>query len=88
MGYTGSVRTVRRYVSSLDVQRSHKRKTVRFETPPGKQAQADWACCGRFPDANGTMVPVYVISIRGDSFRLEEKRQAGRPPSQPKGDPS
>jgi transposase len=63
MGYTGSLRTVRRYVSSLDVQRSHKRKTVRFETSPGKQAQADWAYCGRFPDANGTMVPVYAFVI-------------------------
>jgi transposase len=36
MGFTGSIRTVRRFVSSLDVQRSHKLKTVRFETPLGR----------------------------------------------------
>lgn len=63
MGYTGSLRTVRRHVASLDLERSHKRKTVRFETPPGKQAQADWAYCGRFPDASGMMVPVYAFVI-------------------------
>jgi transposase len=62
MGYTGSVRTVRRYISALDAERRwDKRKTVRFETPPGKQAQADWAYCGRFPDANGKMIAVYAF---------------------------
>lgn len=62
MGYTGSVRTVRRLVARLDPHRHfEKRRTVRFETPPGKQAQADWAYCGRFPDANGTMVGVYMF---------------------------
>ena len=63
MGYAGSLRTVRRYVASLDLERPNKRRTVRFETPPGRQAQADWAYCGRFPDANGTMVPVYAFVI-------------------------
>lgn len=63
MGFTGSLRTVRRYVGSLNIGRSSKRRTVRFETPPGKQAQADWAYCGRFPDANGTMVPIYAFVI-------------------------
>ena len=29
-----------------------------------------------------------VISVRGDSFRLKEKRQAGRVSTQPKGEPS
>jgi hypothetical protein len=32
-----------------------------FETPPGKQAQADWAYCGRFPDPSGHIFPVYVF---------------------------
>lgn len=63
MGYAGSLRTVRRYIASLDEQASHKRKTVRFETPPGKQAQADWAYCGRFPDTDGTMIPIYAFVI-------------------------
>lgn len=62
MGYTGSLRTVRRFVARLDAdRRGNKRKTVRFETPPGKQAQADWAYCGQFPDANGKMIGVYVF---------------------------
>jgi transposase len=62
MGYTGSVRTVRRFVARLDLQRhAGKRRTVRFDTPQGKQAQADWPYCGRFPDASGTMVPVYAF---------------------------
>ncbi len=61
-GYTGSLRTLRRFVATLDASRRwDKRKTVRFETPPGKQAQADWAYCGRFPDATGKMVPIYVF---------------------------
>ena len=63
MGYTGSLRTVRRYVGSLEAGHSNKRRTVRFETPPGKQAQADWAYCGRFSDATGKMVPVYAFVI-------------------------
>ncbi len=63
-GYTGSLRTVRRYVASLDAaRRRNARKTVRFETPPGKQGQADWAYCGRFPDASGKLVPIYVFVI-------------------------
>ena len=37
--------------------------TVRFETPLGQQAQADWAYCGRHPDADGTPVPVYVFVL-------------------------
>lgn len=61
-GYTGSLRTLRRFVATLDAERRwDKRKTVRFETPPGKQAQADWAYCGRFPDASGKMVPIYAF---------------------------
>lgn len=62
MGYTGSVATLRRYLHSLKPERERLRKlSVRFETPPGKQAQADWAYCGRFPDASGHMIPVYVF---------------------------
>ena len=63
-GYTGSLRTVRRYVASLDAaRRRNARKTVRFETPPGKQAQDNWAYCGRFPDASGKLVPIYAFVI-------------------------
>jgi Integrase core domain len=48
-----------------------KKLTVRFETPPGKQAQADWGYCGRFPDAAGQMVPVYAfVMVLGFSRML------------------
>jgi len=62
MGYTGSISTLRRFVHSLKPERERLRKvTVRFETPPGKQAQADWAYCGRFPDPGGHVFPVYLF---------------------------
>jgi hypothetical protein len=61
MGFAGSLVTVRRYLQSLKPEQERLRKlTVRFETPPGKQAQADWGDCGRFADACGTLTPVYV----------------------------
>jgi transposase len=62
MGYTGSLVTLRRFLHSLKPERERLRKlTVRFETPPGKQAQADWAYGGRFPDPSGRIFPVYVF---------------------------
>ncbi len=42
MGYAGSIATVRRFLQGLKPERERLSKlTVRFETPPGKQAQAD-----------------------------------------------
>jgi transposase len=72
MGFEGSSWTLRRYLESLKPDRERLRKlTVRFETPPGKQAQADWAYCGRFPDALGRIVPVYVfVMVLGFSRML------------------
>lgn len=62
MGYTGSIATVRRFLHQLRPEQERLRKlTVRFETPPGKQAQADWAYCGRFPDATGQIIPIYAF---------------------------
>lgn len=62
MGYTGSVDVVCRYVKTLRPQAVAARKaTVRFETPPGRQGQADWAYCGRFPDGSGNIVPIYAF---------------------------
>lgn len=40
-GYPGSVITLRRYIAPKRVLRS-SRRTVRFETEPGKQLQNDW----------------------------------------------
>jgi transposase len=64
MGYTGSLATLRRYLHSLKPEQERLRKlTVRFETPPGKQSQVDWAYCGRFPDPAGHLLPVYVFVL-------------------------
>jgi len=62
MGYLGSYDVVRRYVQTLAPQkRALESATVRFETPPGVQAQADWAYCGRFHDLTGHEVPIYMF---------------------------
>lgn len=62
MGYSGSLVTLRRYLHTLKPERERLRKlTVRYETPPGKQAQVDWAYAGRFPDPSGKIVPVYIF---------------------------
>lgn len=46
-GFTGSLDIVQRYLKTLkDQQRVVGRATVRFETPPGHQAQVDWAEIG------------------------------------------
>lgn len=62
MGFTGSVDIVRRYLNSLDEPRRLLTKaTVRFETPPGEQAQIDWAECGSFIDEIGRRRKVYAF---------------------------
>lgn len=46
-GYTGSINLIQRFVKSLKAQQVASAKaTVRFETAPGQQAQADWAYIG------------------------------------------
>lgn len=72
MGYQGSVWTLRRYLESLKpIQERLRKLTVRFETPPGKQGQVDWAYCGRFPDAAGRLIPVYAfVMVLGFSRML------------------
>lgn len=62
MGYIGSIATLRRYLHTLRPEQERQKKlTVRFETPPGKQAQADWAYCGQFADPAGRPFPVYLF---------------------------
>lgn len=64
MGYTGSIDVVRRFLRRLDqLGRALARATVRFETPPGEQAQADWAYCGQWIDAEGIKHKVYAFVI-------------------------
>ena len=62
MGYVGSVDTVRRFLRTLDQEEFVSSKaTVRFETPPGRQAQADWAEIGHLLDASGILRKVYAF---------------------------
>lgn len=62
MGYGGSVIILRRYLKTLRPDRLLRQKvTVRFETPPGYQGQADWGYCGKFADGSGKLVPIYVF---------------------------
>jgi hypothetical protein len=64
MGYTGSLVTLRRFLASLEHQATRQRRlTVRFETPPGQQAQADWAYVGKLADAQGQLRAVYVFTF-------------------------
>ncbi|MBI1783939.1 IS21 family transposase [Candidatus Sumerlaeota bacterium] len=64
MGYDGSVATLRRFLRGLRGQKIRAAKaTVRFETPPGRQAQADWGYCGKHPTPDGASVSVYVFVI-------------------------
>lgn len=61
-GYGGAARTVRQFVQALKQdQKVDRRLTVRFETPPGEQAQADWAETGRFTLPDGSAVRVYAF---------------------------
>ena len=60
MGFAGSEIIVRRYIHTLRDSLSAK-LTVRFETPPGEQAQADWAEVGRFTLPGGDVVRLYVF---------------------------
>ena len=43
-GYRGSYQTVKRFVSPLRKEVDIE-ATMRFETPPGRQGQADWGQC-------------------------------------------
>ncbi len=46
-GYTGSLDVVQRYLKTLRNEHvAGGKRTVRFETPPGHQAQVDWAHVG------------------------------------------
>jgi transposase len=61
MGFTGSVDIVRRYLNELDSHRFPEKATVRFETPPGEQAQVDWAYIGTYMDGEGRLRKVYAF---------------------------
>jgi transposase len=62
MGYTGRVHLLREFLATLRTEQRRKTlATVRFETPPGEQAQVDWCHCGSFTDPLGQPVKVYAF---------------------------
>ena len=61
-GFGGSLKIVRRFLQTFRAeQRVDAKLTVRFETPPGEQAQCDWAEVGRYPQPDGTLIKVYAF---------------------------
>jgi len=71
-GFAGSPQIVRRFLQTLKATRhTDQALTVRFETPPGEQAQCDWAEVGRYPQPDGTSIRVYAfVMILGFSRYL------------------
>jgi transposase len=64
MGYGGSLPTLRRFLATLEQHATCQRRlTVRFETPPGQQGQADWAYAGKLADAAGQPRQVYIFTF-------------------------
>ena len=64
MGYPGSERTVRRFLTGLRKAGKAKRElTVRFETPPGRQAQADWVELGWVDFTDGTRHKIHAFEM-------------------------
>lgn len=61
MGFTGSVSAVRRFLQTIDRAEISPKATVRFETPPGEQAQVDWAEIGYFLDEEGINRKIYAF---------------------------
>lgn len=59
MGYEGKTTILREFVKPYRVQ-PKRQATVRFETPPGKQAQMDWADVGMY-EVNGKLQKVYAF---------------------------
>lgn len=61
MGFTGSVSAVRRFLQTIEKGGISPKATVRFETPPGEQAQVDWAEIGYFLDEAGIERKIYAF---------------------------
>ncbi|WP_041439521.1 IS21 family transposase [Syntrophobacter fumaroxidans] len=70
-GYTGCYDTVRRFVQPLRKEAQTK-ATMRFETPPGRQAQVDWGQCWTLISGKRIKVHLFVMTL-GYSRRLFAK---------------
>lgn len=58
MGYTGKSTILRDYVKPF---RTSQKAVVRYETPPGHQAQVDWGTVGKMYDSRGVLKTVYCF---------------------------
>jgi len=79
--YSGGITILRDYIRPKRVLRK-SRGTVRFETPPGRQMQSDWGeLFGDHVLATAILDRLLhhatTINIKGESYRLKEKRRAG-----------
>lgn len=61
MGYEGKSTILRDFIQPYRAQ-PKKQATVRFETPPGRQAQMDWAEIGEY-EVDGRLKNVYAFII-------------------------
>ena len=68
MGYRGSYDVVKRFVSPLR-EEAEIEATVRFETPPGRQGQADWGQCWTIIAGKRVRVHLFVLTL-GYSRRM------------------
>jgi transposase len=67
-GYRGSYQTIKRFVSPLRKE-AEIEATVRFETPPGRQGQADWGQCWTIVAGKRVKVHLFVLTL-GYSRRM------------------
>lgn len=64
MEYLGGIHSLSRFIALIKQQSKRiASATVRFETPPAKQAQCDWGHVGKFADACGKLIDIYVFVI-------------------------
>jgi transposase len=68
-GFTGSPRTVRKYVYKTRPQ-PKREAFLRVETLPGEQAQIDWAHVGRMPVTGGERALWVFVTVLGYSRAL------------------
>ncbi|MFZ2053177.1 MAG: IS21 family transposase [Candidatus Aminicenantales bacterium] len=67
-GYEGSYDAVKRFVSPLRKE-ANQEAVMRFETPPGRQGQADWGQCWTTIAGKKTKVHLFVLTL-GFSRRI------------------
>lgn len=60
MGYCGGVTILKDYVKPF---RGSQKAVIRYETPPGYQAQADWGTVGKMYDERGVLKTVYCFAM-------------------------